>query len=77
MIMITLDEMRNRLGYHPGTLVTQGRHRIMREVALTFASHILAQVPEGREQALALTALQESLMWANAGIACNLAPLEQ
>jgi len=32
------------------------------------ANHIDAHVPDGRHKALALTALEEALMWANKGV---------
>jgi hypothetical protein len=40
-------------------------------MARKFASLIVERVPGGREQALALTKLEEVVMWANAGIARN------
>ena len=37
--------------------------------ALAFADLILSLVPEGREQSVAFTKLEEVMFWANAGIA--------
>ena len=65
-------ELKNRFSYHPpkSQEVAQS-HEFIREMCLELAKSISAVVPPGREQALALTAVQEAMMWANAGIACN------
>lgn len=42
---------------------------LIREDARKFAQHIVNVVPIGRERSLALTKLEEVVMWANAGIA--------
>lgn len=73
--MIDYNEVVNRLGYHPATEQTKELHAGMRQLFIYSACAVLAAVPAGREQSLALTALQEAMMWANAGIACNLAPV--
>lgn len=41
----------------------------IREDAKYFADMINSFVPEGREKSLAITKLEEVVMWANAGIA--------
>lgn len=41
----------------------------LREVAHSFAELIVRVVPESREQSLALTHLEQTVMYANAGIA--------
>jgi hypothetical protein len=38
---------------------------------LALAHRVADRVPVGRHQALALSALQEALMWSNAAIACD------
>ena len=43
----------------------------IRAKAKEFALLIAATTPESREQSLAITALEESVMWANAAIARN------
>lgn len=40
----------------------------LRILAKALALRINADVPEGREKALAITNLEQSIMWANAGI---------
>lgn len=74
--MVGSAEIDRRLGYHPATAETIPLYEGNRAAAVAFACHLDTTCPPGRELALALTALQESLMWANAAVACNLAPLE-
>lgn len=65
----------NDFGFHPANDVTKPLHEAVRLRFRKLAEFILDTVPIGREQSLALTALQEAAMWSNAGIACNLASL--
>jgi hypothetical protein len=74
--MVGNAEIDRRLGYHPATVETIPLYEANRAAAVAWACHIDSTCPPGRELALALTAVQESLMWANAAVACNLAPLE-
>lgn len=50
---------------------TIGRMEHLRSVAKSFGFALLATVPEGRERSLAITKLEESVMWAMKGIALN------
>lgn len=70
------DELHRRLGYHPAGPATAPMFELNRALALTVADVWVQLLPEGREQSLALTALQEALMWANAAVACNVDPTE-
>lgn len=65
-----LDELANRFEYHPPRdQETVRRHHQVRE-ACRYAANVLATVvPDGREKSLALTKLEEAMMWGNAGIA--------
>jgi hypothetical protein len=74
--MVGSEELNRRLGYHPATRDTIPLYEDNRARFVDLACHLDETLPPGRELALALTALQESLMWANAAVACNLAPLE-
>lgn len=47
----------------------QTKAQRVREYAKDFAAFIDDNVPAGREQALALTNLEQVMFWANAGIA--------
>ena len=44
----------------------------LRGKAREFAHMINEMVPDSREKSLALTKLQETIMWANSGIAVNM-----
>jgi len=65
------DDILHRYDFHPGTPTTVPLHGEIRDDAKAFAAKILELVPAGRHQALALTAVQEAMMWANAGIAID------
>lgn len=61
----------NRLSYHPVTDETKPVFEENRADFLALAHRVADRVPPGRHQSLALTALQEALMWSNAAIACD------
>lgn len=65
------DEIDRRMSYHPVTEATKPLFEANRAEALALAHSWADRLPAGRHQALALTALQEALMWANAAIACD------
>ena len=57
--------------YHPPFGSQQERYVRIREEAKAFATTIVALTPASREQSLALTKLEEVVMWANSAIARN------
>jgi len=57
--------------YHRPTGDQQRRYQSLRNLAKDFAWEIMASCPQSRERSLALTNLQQTVMWANASIACN------
>jgi hypothetical protein len=61
----------NRMSYHPVTDETKPLFEENRADFLALAHRVADRIPPGRHQALALTALQEALMWSNAAIACD------
>lgn len=65
------DEILNRFRFHPATEVTGPMHDDVRTLFEGVAAVVLDRVPTGRHQSLALTALQEAMMWCNAAIACD------
>jgi len=67
--MSDYERMKNRLESHQ--INDEGSDRIsaQRIAALDYAYSIIANCPKGRERELALMRVEESLMWANAGIA--------
>ena len=72
MFSIDKKELERRMGYHPVNSPEQAaQYEANRKKAIALGSHFTKSCPEGRELSLALTALQEALMWANAAIACE------
>lgn len=67
--MPDIDELHHRFAYHPADEQTGQRHGHARAACELAADTIVAVVPPSREQALALTKLEEAMFWANAGIA--------
>lgn len=57
--------------YHAPKEDQGARYHFIREAAKTLALDITSLTPESREQSLALTKLEEAVMWANAAIARN------
>ncbi len=45
------------------------RYDLLRTSGQTFAAHVMAFAPPSREKSLALTKIEEAVMWANAAIA--------
>lgn len=57
--------------YHSPHGDQQERYVDLRDTAKALAIKILEMVPPGREQSTAITKLEETIMWANKGIACG------
>lgn len=66
---IDAAEIEKRFTYVAPTGDQPGRYVVIREAAKTFANLIVTTTPASREQSLAITALEEAVMWANAAIA--------
>lgn len=62
-------ELNRRFTYHPPTPERAAQHELLRSQARAYAAQVLEHTPHGREQSLAITALEESLFWANAALA--------
>lgn len=68
--MDVFDDIDNRFDFHPASSTEkQMEHASVREHCRVLAHKILADVPAGRERSLAITHLEETMFWANAGIA--------
>lgn len=76
MANISKSEIENRFGFHPANDTTKGKHQVVRVWFAGIATDLVDLVPDGREQSLMITALEEASMWANAGIARNEAELK-
>jgi hypothetical protein len=69
---LSTEALKHRFGFHAATTEEKrNEHTSVRQNCLILALFINEKVPEGREKALAITALEEVMMWANAGIARN------
>lgn len=63
-------DLEKRFSHHPPRSQDQAdSHEIIRAQARTAAATLKQLTPACREQALAMTALEEFMMWANAAIA--------
>ena len=62
-------DIESRFTYHKPKEDNAYKFVVIREDAKYFANMIDSLVPEGREKSLAITKLEEVVMWANAGIA--------
>ena len=71
MAQLDVADLVNRFSYHPPTGGKVETHQNVRDVYRKFALTIAPNLPTSREKSLAITALEESLMWANAAIARN------
>jgi hypothetical protein len=57
--------------YHPPFGTQQERYLRLREAAKAFAKLITELAPPSRETSVALTNVQQAVMWANAAVAIN------
>jgi len=64
-----LLELEVRFTYHPPREDQVPRYNRLRSIALAFARDLVELTPESREQSLALTHLDQVVMFANAAIA--------
>jgi hypothetical protein len=64
-------EIHKRFTYHPPKPDQLPRYHTLRNHAASLAEHISNDCPPSRERSLALTKLEEAIMWANAAIARN------
>jgi hypothetical protein len=66
-----LTELANRFAYHAPTGGKAQTHEAIRTYCGHLAEQLEEWLPEGREKSLAITHLEETMMWANAAIARN------
>jgi len=66
---VLLERIENDFTYHAPQGDQAARYEKMRATAKAFAQQIVELCPDGRERSTALSKLEESIMWANAGIA--------
>jgi len=68
---MTMEELVNRFTYHAPREDQVERYEEIRRMGLTLATVVFGSCPESREKSLALTKIEEAVMWANAAIARN------
>lgn len=61
----------NNFRWHPPKGDQPARYEQIRRMAMLFATEINVACPDSREKTLALTNLEQCMMWANASIARN------
>jgi hypothetical protein len=66
-----MDGIDNRFTYHAPTPEQVPLYENIRATAKRFADDLNVWCPDSREKSLAITALEESVFWANAAIARN------
>lgn len=66
-----MDDLGNRFTYHRPTDEQIPRYEAIRNFGGRFAMLITEKTPASREQSLAITKIEEAVMWANAAIARN------
>jgi hypothetical protein len=67
--LLTEKEIKNRFTYHAPKQGQPEKYQDIRDEAFLLACNFLVSCPDSRERALALTKLEEAVMWANAAIA--------
>jgi hypothetical protein len=66
-----MSDLDNRFTYHAPKPGQPERYQMIRDQAKILANDISTLTPASREQSLALTNLEQAVMWANAAIARN------
>lgn len=66
-----MSDLERRFTYHPPKGDQAARYVRLRDEAHELAKLIMEACPESRERSLALTNLDQVVMWANASIARN------
>ncbi len=65
------SELENIFTHHTPKDGQGSRYDSIRAAALHFAEYVDMQCPASREKSLAMTSIQQAMMWANASIAIN------
>lgn len=64
-----IDGLAHRFAYHAPDDAKRLRHEQVRAACLELARALDELCPDGREKSLAITHVEDSMMWANAAIA--------
>lgn len=65
------QEIKNRFTFHPASADQASLYETIRAYGLELATYLNDVCPQSRELSVALTKLDEVVMWANASIARN------
>lgn len=65
------SDIKNRFTFHPANPTTASKYEAMRTKALELAEWMDENAPASRELSLALTSLDQTVMWFNAAVARN------
>jgi hypothetical protein len=65
------SDLEKRFTYHPPKGLQANRYERIRDRAHDLAGFLNEECPDSREKSLAITHLEEAVMWANAAIARN------
>lgn len=65
------QRLKTNFTHHPPIGDQADRYQLIREYGAALADVIVGCCPPSRERALALTNVEQAVMWANAGIARN------
>lgn len=68
---MTAEQIENTFTYHKPFGSQPERYEMIRAAAKGIAEIISMACPDSREKSLAITNLQQAVMWANASIAIN------
>lgn len=66
---MNIPDIETRFTYHPPKEGQPARYESLRQHFKDLAYIVEAECPDSRERSLALTKLEEAVMWANAAIA--------
>ncbi len=66
-----IENLKHRFTYHAPKENQPQKYENIRKNGLAFAELIDSMCPDSREKALAITKIEEAVMWANASIARN------
>lgn len=69
--MISKHDIEHSFTYHAPQGNQPARYGLLRDKAKELGLLIIEHIPTCREQSLAITKLEEAIMWANKAIACN------
>ena len=65
------NKIEHNFSYHPPKDGQASKYKSIRNTAKILAYEIEEKCPDSREKSLAMTKLEEAVMWANASIARN------